>query len=371
MTEERDFAGFVLPFAAGILLVSYLLPADISVSYAACPVALAATALLSVILTHPRRKNLGNSALWIIIITLGVCFGAFIGTGDIIMRISSPGQEFWEHAVRSGRKTGELIDSIPFVNPQTNAVIKALVIGERSDIPPAVANSFRDSGASHILALSGFHLGIVYGIGSFLLSVIGNTRFPKVVRSVVIVFFCGFYTLAAGAGESMARAFIFILLREAATLTHRCSGLTQVTLSAMLIQLVISPSSITSVSFQLSYAAVAGIAVIYPRLRSFWPGDRSSDRPAIKAVRHLWDSAALSISCQITTCPLAWLYFKSFPRHFLLTNLLALPLTSLIIPSALLTLALHSLGICPVIVVRITESLVTALTFSLDVIAGM
>ena len=371
MTEERDFAGFVLPFATGILLTSYFLPAGMPILYAVCSAALAATALLSVILMHPKRKDTGHSSLWIIIIALGACLGAFIWTGDAIMKVSSPGEELWEYAVSSGKKTGTFIDSIPFADPRTNAVVKALVIGERSGIPPEVSDAFRESGASHILALSGFHLGIVYSIVSALLSVIGNTRFPKIVRSVTIVLFCGFYTLAAGAGESMVRAFLFILLRETAMLTHRHHGLTRIMLSSMLIQLVISPSSISSVSFQLSYAAIAGIALIYPRLRSFWPGKPSSDMPAIKAVRKIWDSAALSIACQMTTGPLAWIYFRSFPEHFLLTNMLALPLTGMIIPAVLLTMVLHFLGICPPLVVHVTETLVTTLTSCLEIIAGM
>ena len=81
--------------------------------------------------------------------------------------------------------------------------------------------------------------------------------------------------------------------------------------------------------------------------------------------------ASLSISCQITTGPLAWHYFKSFPSHFLLTNLLAVPLTGAIIPASLLTVLLHDLNICPDILIRFTELLVSTMTGLLSVIAGM
>ena len=69
-------------------------------------------------------------------------------------------------------KTGEMIDSIRFSNPDTNAIIKALIIGDRTDIPKHITEAFRESGASHILALSGLHLGIIYGILTKLLSVL-------------------------------------------------------------------------------------------------------------------------------------------------------------------------------------------------------
>jgi competence protein ComEC len=140
-------------------------------------------------------------------------------------------------------------------------------------------------------------------------------------------------------------------------------------LTAMFIQLIIEPAAIKDVGFQLSYAAVAGIAWIYPHLRSFWPGNPSDDKGMVKGLRWIWNSAALSIACQVTTGPLAYIYFHSFPMQFILTNLIAIPLTGLIIPSALLTLVASSFGCCPDILLRITEMLVTALSESLYIIS--
>ena len=88
-------------------------------------------------------------------------------------------------------------------------------------------------------------------------------------------------------------------------------------------------------------------------------------------MRWIWMSAAMSIACQITTAPLAYIYFGTFPQYFILTNLLALPLTGLIIPAGLLTIALHCLGVCPHIAIMFTESLVGLLTDVLNIIATM
>ena len=88
-------------------------------------------------------------------------------------------------------------------------------------------------------------------------------------------------------------------------------------------------------------------------------------------MKWIWISAAMSIACQITTGPLAYLYFGTFPQHFILTNLLALPLTGLIIPASLITIALHSLGICPHVIMWATEALVSLLTNILSVISTM
>ena len=64
-------------------------------------------------------------------------------------------------------------------------------------------------------------------------------------------------------------------------------------------------------------------------------------------MRKIWEAASLTISCQLSTAPLAWFYFRSFPINFLITNLIAMPLTSLLIPLSIITICLHATGICP------------------------
>ncbi len=372
MTVERDFAGFVLPFAAGILLST----GSALIKYQHLPAASTLSLLLTSMILMFMFNPSWRAGLWagmdrIMIAGLGICAGLFMGCSSLMMDISSYETAFGLRAAGFGHRLGAAIDALGFENESTNAVIKALITGERNDIPPSVTDAFRESGASHILSLSGFHLGIVYGIVRWTLAGLGNTPKALRVKSAITVSLCGFYTLATGAGPSIVRAFLFILLGETARLLHRRQTTASVLFSALFLQLAFSPSSISSVSFQLSYAAMAGIAYIYPWLRDLWPGIPQDDRPFTRGVRWIWNSAALSISCQLTTGPLAWFYFDSFPQHFLLTNLIAIPLTSLIIPLALATLLLSSLGLCPAIILKATETLVQALSAALEIIAGM
>ena len=90
-----------------------------------------------------------------------------------------------------------------------------------------------------------------------------------------------------------------------------------------------------------------------------------------KCARWIWNSAAMSIACQITTGPIAYIYFGTFPSQFILTNLIALPLTGLIIPMTLLTLAANQSGICIRMLTDCTEWLVTALCESLSLLSTM
>ncbi len=370
MTAEREFAGFVLPFAAGIFLATG--PALIRLTYFPLlgTASLTAVASLLIFMMHPYRQRTAVWFPWILTGVTGLAAGAFTGLTSLSIELSSY-SIFGSWAEGYGRSLGNFIDGIPFGDSRTNALLKALVTGERNDIPKSISDAFRDSGAAHILSLSGFHLGIVYGIVRWSLSGLGNSPGATRLRSSLIILLCGLYTLATGAGPSIVRSFLFILLGEAALMFHRRRSTATLLFSSLLLQLFFSPSSIRSVSFQLSYAAMAGIAWIYPWLRDLWAGSPSDDRAFTRAVRRIWNSAAMSIACQLTTGPIAWFYFNSFPQHFLLTNLIALPLTSLLIPLGITAIILSSLGICPAILLRAADMLAQALSAALEIIAGM
>lgn len=367
MTVEREIAGFALPFAAGVLSVSLFSTFPYYTgSSAIIPVCLAAALFLN---AYFRKNPTDPYILGGFIALTAFLTGAFCFSNDALLQLTSTEKTgpFTSFAHSCCLAVQKRIEAIPFRHEDTAALIKALLTGERSSIPREVTEAFRTSGASHILALSGMHIGIIYGIVSKSLAPAGNGTKAVAVRTLAIVGICGFYTLAVGAGESIVRAFIFILINEAARFTHRYRSLKHTLSCALIFQLALSPSSISSVGFQLSYAAMAGIAYIHPWLQKCWPDDGSGPNP----FRKIWEMASMSISCQITTGPLAWFYFRSLPMHFLLTNLMAIPLTGLIIPASLLTVLLCSIGICPDILIQLTEFLVSALTGSLTVIAGM
>lgn len=368
MKEERDFAGFVLSFAIGTFIATCSTSADYTHYRPYATLSLGATVLLLFILMYKPMRSKRDIPAGIIVILTGLASGCFTGYSSMICGTSAYGSTFTLRLEEAGKWLGTSIDRIGFASAETNAVLKALITGERGDIPASVSEAFRDSGASHILALSGFHLGIIYGIISRPASLLGGSRGATLAKGTVTVALCGLYTLATGAGPSIVRAFIFILLGECARLSHRKTTTASVLISALLIQLAVNPLSIRTVSFQLSYAAMAGIAYVFPYLKNLWKADENNNWPVL---RKIWNSAAMSASCQLTTGPLAYHYFGTFPKYFLLTNLIALPLTTLTIPSALLTIVMSSFGICPVFLLQATEFLVTSLIRSLEIIAGM
>lgn len=375
MDVEREIAGIALPFTIGAVITVCTVKSFCSGGFVVHELAFAACFVSLCGLLLRKSLSLGDGAVRTLLILSACSCGALSGAVSAYHIPFADCSSVEEYAIGFGLRMQNIIDSIPFSSDRTNALLKALLTGERSTLSPELAEAFRDSGASHILALSGLHLGIIYGIFSKVLFFTGNSVAGRRMRSAGIVILCGFYTLATGAGPSIVRAFIFILLGEAARMTGRLHSLRQLLMASLLIQVIIDPLSVRSVSFQLSYAAMAGIAFIYPWLRDFWPsgeaGDDSYGRALVRSMRWVWNSAALSISCQLATGPLAYLYFGTFPQHFLLTNLISLPLTGFIIPCALVCLGLSGLGWCPTFVVSVIEWLTSLLTWSLEVIASM
>lgn len=260
-----------------------------------------------------------------------------------------------------------LLDRIPFAGANSGGIIKALLTGRRSGLPQDTIRAFRASGASHILALSGLHLGVIYTIIRRMLSPIGNSPAARLARSVSTVGICGLYALATGASASITRAFLYICINEAGrAMSGRAHSPLGTFCIALTIQLTLAPGVIATPGFQLSYLAMLGITTLYPQLESWYPGSRRFD-----PVRIIWKSAALSISCQAFTAPAAWFHFRTFPIYFLITNLIALPLSECIIISALAAAALEAICGCPPLIARACGESVQLLEFCLQAIASL
>lgn len=276
---------------------------------------------------------------------------------------SMPGQGLTE---RAGEAFRSFIDTLPFRDDGTAPLLKAFLAGDRSGLPRETVSTFRKAGASHLLALSGLHMGILYMVFDRLTRPMG--RYPAVrrVRYGVLITASAFFTLMTGASPSMVRAFLFILTGETAGLLGREKKLGRTLCTALMLQLAITPQAITSAGFQLSYLALAGIVLIFPIMDGWYP---SEGRPSL--MRRIWSMASMAVSCQVFTAPLTLYLFGTFPQHFLLTNLLAIPITTCLIAVALAVLGLSALGICPGFLFSVADGLGAALRFCLEVISSL
>ncbi|MBP5483278.1 MAG: ComEC/Rec2 family competence protein [Bacteroidales bacterium] len=360
MIEAGRIETLSLSFTAGVILGS-MLPGG-SPALAMCTL----LALSLPCFLYPQLLRLEQRPGVTIITATFLILGMFCAiNADMTdgLRLHSSVQVWADNAAGSLRA---LIRRIPFPGEATSPLLLALLTGDKSALPPETVAVFRQSGASHILALSGLHIGIIYLIFDRLTRIIGRSPVARTVRFVLIVAGAGFFTLMTGCGPSIVRAFLFITINETMRLLGRPVKPVRVLCLALLLQLVLEPSAIRSVGFQLSYLAMAGIFLLFPVLEKWYPESSKYD-----PFRKIWSMAALSISCQIFTGPLAWLRFHSFPRYFLLTNLMALPLTTTLMTSAVITVSLSAAGLCPAVLIKTTDGICRLLLWVLEIIASM
>ena len=356
MAERADIVALAVHFTAGVAAGTLLLrlPADPFLLSSGLLIVLAS--LVAIVLKTERGG---------LLFPVFVLLGAFCALTDAFPGAGTPTfLERW--AAAWGDRLRAFIDGIPFPSAGTAPLLKALLTGDRSGLTPDTVRVFRESGGAHLLALSGLHIGILYLLLSRLLWPLGNSPRARRVRYALIVLAAGLFTLMTGASPSIVRAFLFIFLTETARLACRPRDPVRILSTALLIQLVLTPSAIASVGFQLSYLAMAGIFLLYPTLDGWYPKSGRFD-----PVRKIWEAAALSISCQVFTGPLAWLRFRTFPTYFLLTNLFALPLTTLLMGTAVTTLVLQGIGLCPGFLILATDRLCSTLVRTLEIISSM
>lgn len=395
MVEARDIMGISVPFAAGVATGAVLCPflsGGLPIITDSILLILICSTTLSVRFdklsdrSGKRLVSLSNQPRLGRLTRLGrlsgrrIFFaGIFIVTGifcSLNYHIASGIPEYGSGIVSTAaaKAVGHLratIDAIPYPSETTGPLVKALLTGDKSDLPKEITGIFRDSGASHILALSGLHLGVLYILLARLTAPLGNSPWIRRLRYSLIIVAALFYSIMTGATPSIIRAFLFITINETARLLGRKREPVRVLLAALTVQLALKPDVISSVGFQLSYMAMAGIFLLYPTMERIYPAPSGSRLSRFNPFRKIWNAAMLSISCQIFTGPIAWYYFHTFPKYFILTNLVALPLTSAIMTLSVATIALSFFGICPEPLVILNDHAMQALVFCLEIISGL
>ena len=353
MVVEKDIVAISIPFSAGVVTAALLPPGGDVPYWTAAGSCLAAAGLLCLL----ARRAAGSGTILALSFILGLlCHAGALARGPAPPLRPAP-------AGRALAALMQAIDGAGFAHEGTAQLLKALLAGQRDGLDPQTVAAFRKAGASHILALSGLHLGILYGILQKALAPLGHGRGATVLRSALCVGAAAFYLAMTGAAPSLVRAFLFILFNELARLLPgRRRRASNVFCAALTVQLAVSPGVIRSLGFQLSYLAMLGILLLYPRLEAWYPRGVRWD-----PVRRIWGAAALTLSCQVFTAPLVWVRFHTFPRCFLLTNLGALPLTEAFILSALPSL----LPGCPEGMKNLADGIGQALVSFLETVASI
>lgn len=209
-------------------------------------------------------------------------------------------------------------------SPKELGLAEALLIGYKDDLDQALVQSYTNTGVVHVIAISGLHLGLIYWLLVRLFKPVSKRKRWKWLSIIGIIAGLWLFSLLAGAQPSVLRsAVMFTCIVIGEGLTRRTSIFNTLALSAFIL-LCINPYWLWDVGFQLSYAAVTSIVLFMQPIYN-WINFQN------KALDFLWKLTAVTLAAQIFTTPLSIYHFHQFPTYFILTNFIAVPLSSIIL----------------------------------------
>ena len=209
------------------------------------------------------------------------------------------------------------------------AVLSALTVGYKEELSDELRESYSVAGISHVLALSGLHVGILWFLLGRVLRPFCRNQTMRILRWIVVTLLLWSFAFVAGLMPSVVRAVIMCMLVELRALGRRRGQPLDILAIAAFSMLLYSPFYLFDVSFQLSFMAVLAISVCYTELHRLWFIRN-------RVLRYVWGIAEVSVAAQLGTAPLVMYYFSGFSLYFLLANLLVAPLIPIIIYLALL-----------------------------------
>lgn len=207
------------------------------------------------------------------------------------------------------------------------SILKAILLGDKDYLPADIRKLFENTGTSHLLVISGTHLGLI-GIAVYKLCKLIFRHFS--VSAFISVSLLFLYTLMTGSGSSTLRAFTMYSVAVIGDILGRSIDLLTSLSFAAIIALLNNPLLIYDTGFILSHFAVLGIAIVYP----FYVNHFQNKLP------RFFNGIAVSLSITLFTLPVTLYFFYGFPVYSILLNIIFVPTAGVLIGLAFLSLML-------------------------------
>ena len=206
------------------------------------------------------------------------------------------------------------------IGEQDFAVIAAMAMGDKSALNQETKEAYSISGTSHILAVSGLHIGIIFQL---IILLLGGKRRSKltIILSTTIVWA---YVIFIGFPASAVRAATMLSIYSMVLLSLRPDPTLNTLALAYIIMVLVNPFNIFDIGFQMSFLAVGSILLFYPLFFCLL----SSHSNIIRAI---WGLFCVSLAAQIGTLPLIVFYFGRISCYSLITSFIAIPAATLIL----------------------------------------
>lgn len=210
------------------------------------------------------------------------------------------------------------------ISDEAFGVIAAMTLGDKSQIDRRLKDTYSKVGAAHVLALSGLHLMIIYSVISLF---IGWRRIRMLSQTVIILAIWAFAVLV-GMSPSVVRSAFMISIYGLLSIGYRERMSVNTLAFTAIVMLIIHPSSLYLIGFQLSFMAVLAILLFNPLFQILVPPHLLQRH---RILRLVWGMTTVSLSAQIGTAPLVAYYFGRFSTWFLLSNYIVVPMATIVL----------------------------------------
>lgn len=218
------------------------------------------------------------------------------------------------------------------------SVAQALLLGDKTWVSDELMQSYATSGALHILAVSGLHVGIIMLILGFVLNPLKRLRHGKILFVFSVLTGIWFYAVITGLSPSVLRSavmFSFVIIGQQ---LQRDTSVYQSLMISATVLILADPHFLFKPGFLLSYSAVVGIVYFYPLIyKRFYFRHYLGDK--------IWQITSVSLAAQLATLPLSLYLFSQFPNYFILTNLWVIPLSFVILITGIAYLATSAIPV--------------------------
>ncbi len=225
------------------------------------------------------------------------------------------------------------------------AVLSALTVGYKEELSEDLRETYQVAGVSHILALSGMHIAVLWGLLCWILRPLDRSCLLRWVKCGIIVLLLWTFAFLVGLPPSVIRAVVMCMLMTAARAAgERTLSLNTLSVAAFFM-LLYNPFYLFDTGFQLSFLAVLSILFIYPVISRCW-------RVRHPVPRYIWGIVAVSLAAQLGTAPVVIYKFAYFPVYFLPANLIVAPLVLVIIYGSVASFVLSPFTVLHIWVVK-------------------
>ncbi|HET6996387.1 MAG TPA: ComEC/Rec2 family competence protein, partial [Chitinophagaceae bacterium] len=258
-----------------------------------------------------------------------------------------------EFAILPGKKTNRVQSMLYRARDKILAILRtnirsekecglaeALLVGYKNDLDKSLVQSYSNTGVVHIIAISGMHLALIYWLVNLLLKPVGKNKRWRWIKPVIAILVLWSFSLLTGASASVLRAAVMFTFIVCAESFSRKTNIYNTLAASAFFLLCVNPYWLWDVGFQLSYAAVLSIVIFQrPVYNIFYCKNKLLDQ--------VWKLNAVTLAAQLLTTPLSIFHFHQFPCYFILTNLVAVPLSSIIVLGEILLCAVSFASFLP------------------------